>query len=65
VSAKEKGTRLCPDCGERSYADNWMPPEGLDPSMRRFICSECGTEFYVVIDDQELLGYFDKMFGRK
>jgi transposase-like protein len=55
----------CPKCKEEAFVDSWRPPEGLDPCMRRFICSSCGLEFYVVVKDKKLLGAYDHQLARR
>ena len=60
-----RGTKKCPDCGGESFVDIWKPHVGLDPAMRRFMCSSCGKKFYLVIHSQELLKHYDKQLGRK
>ncbi len=41
----------CPHCQQRAYRDlNWIPPAGIDPKLKRFVCSDelCGIEFYTI-----------------
>lgn len=64
MTNKLRGTKKCPECGGASYVDMWTPGPGMDPAMRGFICSSCGTRFYVVIYDQDLLKFLNKQLRR-
>jgi len=55
-----EGIKMCPDCGGESFVDMWKPPPGIDQAMRKFMCSCCPGEFYMVIEDKKLLKYLDK-----
>jgi transposase-like protein len=66
VKADNAYTRdYCPRCKEEAFVDTWDPPEGYDPHMRRFICSGCGQEFYVVVKDKKLLETYDHQLARR
>lgn len=37
-----------------AHVTNWQPPVGLDPGMREFKCSHCGSLVYKVLSEKEL-----------
>ncbi len=43
--------KLCPECEGTAKLNNWSPPEGYDPRMRKYCCQSCGEEFYVIGGD--------------
>jgi ribosomal protein L32E len=56
--------RRCPHCAwwdnfkrQRHFSmakmTDWRPPDGTDPKMREFKCSDCGYVFYQVRRDCE------------
>lgn len=44
-------TKPCPECLKDAKLNNWHPPEGYDPWMRKYCCPSCGNEFYVIGGD--------------
>lgn len=63
--AKRRGDRTCPKCQDVAIVDTWTPPKGLDPKMRKFLCTNCGHEFYQVIYNPKLLQYYDRQLSRR
>lgn len=62
---KEALTRMsCPKCKQEAIIDTWKPPDGYDPHMRKFICSDCGLEFYVTIASREKRQAYDRQLSR-
>jgi len=55
----------CPECWQPAYVDTWKPPLGCDRRMRKFMCSDCGLEFYVPIKDREELKRYDRQPCRR
>lgn len=35
-------------------ATKWKPPQGYDPRLREFKCTECGGVFYQLLNDKRL-----------
>jgi len=41
--------RHCVECGGRGRINlHWSPPVRIDPHLKQFICSSCGSIFYGV-----------------
>lgn len=50
--------KTCPDCHRKQVAImdiSWKPGKGLDPMLRRFICTECRANFFQIINAKELM----------
>lgn len=50
--------KSCPDCHRKQGAIidlQWKPDKGLDPMLRRFVCTECRSDFFQVIKAKELM----------
>jgi transposase-like protein len=54
----------CPKCKAEGLVDAWKPPKGFDPHMRKFYCTECGREYYMVINDEKLRKAYDRQLSR-
>lgn len=37
----------CPDCLELCLQADWLAPSGIDPHLKQFNCTRCGSTFYV------------------
>lgn len=51
-------SRVCQKCLSKLVLDSmWIPPQGMDPLLRRFLCSgfSCGEEYYLKISIKEVL----------
>ena len=46
----QRPMHVCPGCRELGQVQDWRPPEGIDPSMRKVKCERCDLEFYVAPD---------------
>jgi len=50
ISTKGLRIKANPKCPVHKYpmdkSGKWMPPDGLDPKMKRYACNECGDYWY-------------------
>jgi len=47
----------CRKCERELQPTNWFPPEGLDPTMKKFICESCGVPGYQVMTESEIKNF--------
>lgn len=47
VKGKEIKVPHCPECTRLTQVTVWLPPQGVDPQLREFRCSSCGSVFYM------------------
>ncbi len=49
---------MCPSCYQQdTFPIRWEPPAGLDPTLKKYHCSQCGVDFYVarrLKEDEEI-----------